>query len=154
MSRKGGNPDIAEIGASTQFTAGPDGTGKKANNKSIDVRQRKKEMQEQLVRVLFQRASDAEVEITVSRLNIDREEVTNLMAMVGSVKEGVMSTRNAKGLESILKAAGLWTEAHEVTGADGKPLVPEADIDIESLTEEQLAVLQQIGEKAINDTSH
>jgi len=153
MSRKGGNPDIAEIGASTQFTAGPDGTGKRANDKSIDVRQRKKEMQDQITKALFQKATEAETEITSRRLNIDREEVTNLMAMVGSVKEAVMSTGNAKGFESILKAAGLWTEAHEVTGADGKPLVPVADIDLENLTEEQLALLQQIGEKAINDTS-
>ena len=47
-----------------------------------------------------------------------------------------------------------YVERQEVTGADGKPLVSEAKVDLSKLTEEQRSVLLSIGEQALNDTQH
>ena len=43
-----------------------------------------------------------------------------------------------------------YNERHEVTGADGAPLL-EQQIDINSLSEEQIKLLLSIGESALNE---
>lgn len=47
-----------------------------------------------------------------------------------------------------------YVERQEVTGADGRPFSQPANVDFSKLTEEQRAVLMQIGEQVLNDTEH
>ena len=100
----------------------------------------------------FKEAAEAEMKVTAETRS--GEKINGREAIVKSlVREATKG--NVRAAELLLKILEEFpADKHEVTGAEGKPLVPGNNIDLNRLTDEQRAALLSIGEQALNDTSH
>ena len=80
---------------------------------------------------------------------------TKQEAMVAKCLEKAFKEGSIKALKMIVEILGeMPAQRHEVTGAEGRPLVPSSEFDLSKLSDEQRAVLLSIGEQAVNDTEH
>ena len=100
----------------------------------------------------FKEAAEAEMKVTTQTKAGDK--INGREAVVKAlVREAVKG--NVRAAELLLKIVGEFpADKHELTGAEGKPLMPGNNIDLNKLTDEQRAALLSIGEQALNDTSH
>lgn len=95
--------------------------------RSNEAQARKKRRGEILQRLLDGKSNDPDTLRECERLGIDPEEMTNeasiCVAMLQMARSGD-SKGAPKAAEWIAKVSGMIVERHEVTGADGAPLIP------------------------------
>ncbi|MCQ2299720.1 MAG: DUF5681 domain-containing protein [Bacteroidales bacterium] len=78
------------------------------------------------------------------------EKINGFEAVVASLFRDAVRG-NVKASALIIKIMDeMPAERHEMTGPDGKPLMPSQSIDLDRLTDEQRAALLSIGEQVLN----
>lgn len=111
--------------------------------RSNEAQARKKRRGEILQKLLDGRSNDPATLKECERLGIDPEEMTNeasvCVAMLQMARSGD-SKGAPKAAEWIAKVSGMLVERHELTGADGAPLVPSQPLT----PEEARAYLRQL----------
>lgn len=111
--------------------------------RSNEAQARKKRRGEILQRLLDGKSNDPDTLRECERLGINPEEMTNeasiCVAMLQMARSGD-SKGAPKAAEWIAKVSGMIVERHEVTGADGAPLIPSQPLT----PEEARAFLRQL----------
>ena len=113
--------------------------------RSNEAQARKKRRGEILQKLLDGKSNDPATLRECERLGIDPEEMTNeasvCIAMLQMARSGD-SKGAPKAAEWIAKVSGMLVERHEVTGADGAPLIPSQPLT----PDEARAYLRQLEE--------